>query len=128
MKHTDDTVKDLKPSSIKNWQIYLESLLDFIRSCTNPFSTNLEKTRLYNMSTGQTVSDEIYQFLSSVESIGEQQRERFISECLEKPERFDQAIKKNKIINFSFNNKKKIKISGKIREIKIQRDVFGRLL
>lgn len=110
-KKVDDIVKDLKFSSIENCQKNLNTLLDFIRNCTNPFSNSLEESHLYNISTGQTVSDDIYLFLSSVESTGEQQRKKFISECLQKPKRFDQAISKNKIINFNFNNKKEVKIS-----------------
>ncbi|CAG9762688.1 unnamed protein product [Ceutorhynchus assimilis] len=128
MKKGDDTVKDLKKSTIQHWRKKLVTLLDFMQNCTNPFSKNLEKSHLYNVSSGQTVSDEIYEFLSSVESSGEQQRNKFISECLKKPERFDQPISKNKIINFNFGNKKKVKIAGQVKEIKIQRDVFGRLL
>lgn len=74
------------------------------------------------------MNDEIYKFLSSVEIEGEKQQKNFIAETRATPDRFDKAITKNKIINFEHKNTKNVKINGKVREVKIQRDVFGRLL
>lgn len=128
MKSTDDITKDLKESSIKKATKNLKVLMQLIKQYTNPFSFDLPKNYLYNISKGQSVSDEIYQFLSSVEIEGEKQHQNFITETRITPDRFDEAISKNKIINFEYKNTKKVKINGKVKEIKMQRDVFGRLL
>ncbi|GFY79215.1 hypothetical protein TNIN_422051 [Trichonephila inaurata madagascariensis] len=44
--------------------------------------------------------------------------------------RFEKAIKKISIDNFSkdYEKKRKVKVGGTIQEIKIQRDLFGRML
>lgn len=128
LRKSDDVANDLKPSAIRNWSKKLDDILLFMQQCTNPFSSNLSENQLYNISTGQSVSDEVYRFLSSIEVEGENQRNCFVVECLSDPERFDRPITKNKIINFSERNTKKVKVNGQVKEIKIQRDVFGRLL
>lgn len=73
------------------------------------------------------MEDDVYESLSGVEKNGESQRITFTTECRVQ-DRFDKSISKNKIINFEAKNKKKVKINGKVQEIRIQRDVFGRLL
>ena len=98
-----------------------------ITQCTNPFSPDLSEEHLYNISSGQSVADDIYTFLSSVDVEGNQQRLNYIAETRLEPERFNRAIAKNKIINFAFKNTKKVKINEKVKELKI-RDIFGRLL
>lgn len=128
IEKTDDVTNDLKKSSIRHDTQKLESLINFFKQCTNPFSNDLAKDKLYNVSTGQSTSDEVYEFLSTVESEGENKRNLFIAESFNEPQRFDRAIQKNKIINFSYKQTKKTKINGQVKEIKIQRDVFGRLL
>ncbi|KAJ8946598.1 hypothetical protein NQ314_008853 [Rhamnusium bicolor] len=106
----------------------LDVLLATINQCTNPFSKELSSEYLYNISSGQSVSNDVYEFLSSVEITGNQQRINFISECSSDADRFDRAITKNIIRNFAFKNTKKVKINNKVQEVTIQRNIFGRLL
>lgn len=125
---TDDVTKDLKNSSIVTANKNIKALLEMMAHYTNPFSRELSKDHLYNIATGQSVTNEIYEFLSTVETSGKKQREQFIAECKEDPERFDKVLSKNKILNFASKNRRKIKVNGKIQEVRLQRDIFGRLL
>ncbi|CAG5093255.1 Protein of unknown function [Cotesia congregata] len=127
MKSTDDITKDLKKSTINKSTKNLEVMMQLMKQNTNPFAPELSEDHLYNISKGQSVNDEIYKFLSSVEIEGEKQK-NFIAETRVTPDRFDKAITKNKIINFDYKNTQKVKINGKMKEVKMQRDVFGRLL
>ena len=86
----------------------MEPLLQFINQYTNPFGLELSQDHLYNLSQGQSVNNEIYEFLSSVEIEGERQRTSFISESVTTPDMFDKDIKKNKIMNFEYKNTQKV--------------------
>lgn len=57
-------------------------------------------------------------------------RLQMIEECTEDQEKFQKfVVKRNKILNFtSCVKRRKITIAGKVQEVKIQRDLFGRLL
>jgi len=57
-------------------------------------------------------------------------REKFISNCAIDSSRFEKPIEKQKILNFSQENiKKKIGTTvGKVQEIRMQRNLFGRML
>jgi hypothetical protein len=58
-----------------------------------------------------------------VEKLGNEQREQFINECSEDPERFERPIKRNKILNFATAvPKQKISVSGKLIVVQMQRD------
>lgn len=58
---------------------------------------------------------------------GEEQRKAFLEQCVSNPHRFEQAIQKNVI--HTFKAKKIVKRQGvKVNEVKLQRDLFRRLL
>lgn len=59
---------------------------------------------------------------------GEIESEAFFSESRKNSERFDKAIKKNVILNFAHKSTKNVKIAGRVKEVRIQKDVFGRFL
>lgn len=128
MYSKDDITKDLKKSIICQNNKNVEDLMTIIQQCTNPFSSNLSQEHLYNISSGQSVSEDIFTFLSSIETTGERQRIQFITESQTDRERFDKPILKNKIVNFASKCVKKVKVNGKVKEVTIQRDIFGRLL
>lgn len=54
----------------------------------------------------------------------------FISECEVDISRFEKSIKKTPLENFTldYSKKRKTKVGGKVQEVRIQRDLFGRLL
>jgi len=57
-------------------------------------------------------------------------REKFISNCAIDSNGFEKLVEKQKILNFSQENiKKKIGTNfGKVQEIRIQKNLFGRML
>lgn len=79
MRQTDDITNDLKNSAIKKFSKNVEALLQFFKQCTNPFSQELSHQFLYNISTRNSVNNQIYYFLSNVERTGDQQRATLIS-------------------------------------------------
>ena len=96
----------------------------------NPFSSEVPKDLLLNISTGEAAPTEVTDFLQNIEKIGEGKRKDFIDICSKDENNFSTyKIKNTKIINFqSIIKKKKINVAGKIQEVKLQRDLFGRLL
>lgn len=69
------------------------------------------------------------EFLLNVEEIGNEQGNAFMSKCESDPKRFEKSIKKPPTHSSSsqLEKKKSVKIGGKNQEIKVQRDLFGRL-
>ncbi|XP_071577048.1 uncharacterized protein [Temnothorax nylanderi] len=128
LKNDQDITNDLKNSIIKKRTNDIHKFIDNVKECTNPFSNMLHNDHLYNIASGQSIAEDVYNFLSRVEVVGEEQRQRFIADCNTDENNFKNRIRFNKILNFESASKKKVKISGKIQEIKIQRDIFGRLL
>lgn len=113
IKSTYDITKDLKKSSINKSTKNLDVLMQLLKQYTNPFALELSEDHLYNISKGQSVNDDIYRFLSSVEIEGEKQHKNFIAETRVTPDRFDRAINKNKIINFEYKNTQELKLMEK---------------
>lgn len=88
----------------------------------------MQSDALFNISTGRAVTEESEKFLLNIEEKGNSLREQFIAECVENEKRFEMPIKKNKIFSFMNPTKKNIEIAGKVIEVKMQRDLFGKLL
>lgn len=107
----------------------LMDLIEIIVSNMNPFCENVDKEELFNISSGQATYTEITNFLLNIESIGNSQREQFILECSVNSDRFEKPIKRNNLLTFAKTLKKqKVVVNNKIQEIRMQRDLFGRLL
>lgn len=107
----------------------LENLIAHIGQNINPFSDDIDKNFLFNISTGQSVNEKIEEFLLNAIDLGRQQRNQFIKDCCEDEKRFENPIKKNVIFTFvDATAKKKVSMNGKIVEIKMQRNLFGKLL
>lgn len=109
------------------------NLLEFInvlKNNVNPFDcVEINQDFLYNIKTGCCAPEAVAEFLLNAEKKGQQLRDTFISECSEDDRRFELVIKRNKIINFSTCNKRqKIIINHKVQEVRMQRDLFGRML
>lgn len=85
---------------------------------------------LINISSGKAASEPVEQFLLNIEKNGEIQRKLFIEECEADINRFEKSIKRTPLLNFSqdYLKKQKTKIAGKIQEVRVQRDLFGRML
>ena len=62
---------------------------------------------------------------------GNSNRDTFLEECHKGGDRFEEPIKKSKVLNFStenFSKKNKFPQASKIQQAKGTRDMFGRLL
>ncbi|XP_077263749.1 uncharacterized protein LOC143898274 isoform X3 [Temnothorax americanus] len=124
-----DIAADLHPDRIKKHRKQIEAFLHSIQQTINPFSSSIDKNQLYNISTGQATTPEIANSLLNAVSAGTLLRDQFITECNINSDRFHQPLKKNPVLTFaSLKKKKKMKIGQKIHEVKLQRDLFGRLL
>ncbi|KAH0535059.1 hypothetical protein KQX54_012704 [Cotesia glomerata] len=64
-----------------------------------------------------------------MESVGNDLRGKFVLECSESADRFEKPIQRVKILNFTAEATKKKIISGNtVQEIRVQRNLFGRML
>lgn len=125
-----DVTNDLMDNRINKSKAQRDTFIAHLHERLNPFSSQLRPDALLNIATGQAAPDEVAEFLLNAESIGEDMRKNFIQHCSEDKENFQKfVVKRNKILNFaSSTKKKKIRIAGKVQEVKLQRDLFGRLL
>ncbi|CAH1645610.1 unnamed protein product [Spodoptera littoralis] len=133
MEETDlradqDITADLELIRIKRHSLQLDHCITHIKQNMNPFSRDVDKDFLYIISTGQAVTEDIENFLLNVETLGNKQREEFITECSADDERFEKVIKRNKILNFrTAAPKQTMSVAGKLLSIQMQRDLFGQL-
>lgn len=124
-----DVTADLEKNRIAKNKKQLDKFIAAVLNNLNPFDENVEKESLFNISNGQAAKEDIEKFLLSIEKCGELQRESFVKECEEDPYRFEKPIKRNKMLTFTEAlKKKKVVVNGKIQELRMQRDLFGRLL
>lgn len=124
-----DVSAELQENKIKTNTDLLNNFMTSINKNVNPFSHQLEKADLYNIGTGKATSKNVADFLLNIETTGNKLRENFIAECNADAQRFEKPLKKCKIANFSSEGqKKKVKVGNKVQELRMQRDLFGRLL
>jgi hypothetical protein len=100
---------------------------DFI----DPFSGDLDHDKLYNLASGNSVTDDVAESLLTVQERGTLLRndffERLNSECSVK-DNFFSPIKRVQWKSFTDASKKqKVSAKGKSREITVQRDILGLL-
>lgn len=95
----------------------------------DPFSEDINPNKLFNLISGKATSPEIAEFLTSVETNGTKQMEKFLKECREDRSRFERPIKKNVIKNFAAESSKIKRTSHKHSdEAKLERNVLGKVL
>lgn len=129
LQKRQDVTSDLESHRIKKDCNQLQKFMNTFDKFMNPFDVNIDQQFLFNISTGKAASIPVQEFLLGVEKSGNELRQNFISECSISADRFKIPIKKTNIINFSADTaKKKIKIGDKVHEIRMQRDLFGRIL
>lgn len=131
LSQADDTSYTLQKNRIEKDSKTLNSIVETIKKTMNPFSENVDKDSLFNLSTGKAASSTSTDYLLNVKSLGEEQKSKFFSECFEDSTRFVRPIPRNKMYNFASDCvKKSIKntIGDQKTLIKMERDIFGRLL
>lgn len=95
----------------------------------NPFSGDINQSKLFNLSTGKAASEETTEFLLNVDSFGAKQMKTFISECHNDCARFDRPIKRNTIKNFTVETcKTKNPSSKRTDQTRAERNVLGQVL
>lgn len=130
LEKRQDVTNDLLRNRIKKSLIQREAFITALNAHMNPFSDRVRPEMLCTISTGQAAPVEVANFLLNAEHLGQKQRMEMIEKCSEDEESFkNYVIKRNRMLNFATCIKpKKIEIGGKIQEVKLQRDLFGRLL
>ncbi|GBP70315.1 hypothetical protein EVAR_52334_1 [Eumeta japonica] len=124
-----DITSELKSSRIRKSHQQVEKFTRTLQQYMNPFDNSLDADKLYNITTGEAAAQNTTDFLLNVESRGETLRDNFITEVIERHARFQEPIKKNPVFTFStVKEKKKVVLGGKVQELRLQRDLFGRLL
>ena len=126
----EDVSRELKPCRIRSNANDLNKILTLLRETINPFSKELDKNDLFNIGSGKAASKETKEFLLSLQTIGEKAQAKFVAECTADKARFeDQPIKQEKMSTFANEGvKRKIKSDGKFKEVKMERDLFGKIL
>ena len=130
-KHENDPRKCLRKSQIKKSE---ENVLDIVNvmktDFINPFSTDLDPDKLYNLASGCPLPDDISKGLLSIHEDGKSIQDKF-NKCLNaessEPELFFGPVKRVKWKGFT-NAIKKVKVTagGKSKEITAQRDILGK--
>lgn len=131
LSQADDTSYTLQKNRIEKDSKTLNSIVETIKKTMNPFSGNVDKDSLFNLSTGKAASLNVTDYLLNVKSLGKEQKLKFISECFENSTRFVRPIPRNKMYNFASDCVKKSfksTIGDQKTLIKMERDIFGRLL
>ena len=96
MTKKDDVSQHTKPNSIKKANASVRQVLHLLREMVNPFEMTVESP-LFNIATGKSVMSETEHFLLNTDFIGDRERNKFIDECKERPERFEERIKRQKL-------------------------------
>lgn len=129
LRKSQDITSDLEPNKMKKHVALVQNVMQTLQQNMNPFSADVNSDFLFNIATGKAAPESTTCFLLNVEANGNQLRETFIAECCEDPKRFELAIKRNDMMTFSTATaKRKVKIAGKVQEVRMQRDLFGRML
>ena len=126
----DENNNKMSSTRVKRDARDLENICNSIREMINPFDASINKDVLFNIKTGRKASHAADHYLLSVISEGECKRDTFINECNGDHNRFEKAITKSKIVNFteSFVKKNKSKKANEIAQLKGTRDLFAPFL
>ena len=107
IRKSQDVTNNLHTNKIKLSSKQLHNFIENIKNNINPFSKEIDKENLYNISSGQAVNINVSNFLLSLEKVGDEQRQAFIEECSKDAYRFEKSFKRNKILNFTSDFQKK---------------------
>ncbi|KAK5641777.1 hypothetical protein RI129_010324 [Pyrocoelia pectoralis] len=130
LNKTNDITNDLSNSRKKKNLESINNLSTAINNRMNPFDESLDKDWLFNISTGKAAPREVSDYLLSVEKIGKEKKEKFITDCSDDVTQFDVLpIKHVAVKNFtSAIKKKRIVIKTTVEVLNAQTNMFGQLL
>ena len=80
----------------------LHKVIDLLCAMMNPFD-QADKESLYNIATEKAASVDTKELLLSVNVRGENAKKRFLSECIKRPERFEERLQNRKCKHLKLN-------------------------
>ena len=126
----EDVTAELRKNRMTKDRLDLCNLRDNLRETMNPFDPTLDPDFLFYIASGKSASEDTAGFLLNCRKIGKKRHDQFITECIDKPSRFEEKITRQEVVTFEAASKKH-KISSKdnsILSFKMMRDVFGTIL
>ena len=123
----------LRPSEIKKSNLMVENIMEVLENTfLSSFHDELDAAKLYNIVSGQPVDDSVKESLLSLEEAGKQLMseyiERMSTETHSESTVMDK-IKQYKMKNLTASNLSfKVKRNEKTTEIRLQRDILGKLV
>ena len=100
--------KSLRPSQVLKSESFTEKIVKTLRKeYTNPFGSDLDRSLLYNLSSGVPVDEILCDGIPNIRKVGETPQETFAQGRLVKSEvPFHQPIKRQKLVLFDSSLKK----------------------
>lgn len=128
--NVDDPTAELRGARVRHDNTDVRKVITQIQDTCNPFTgTVSESSTLFNISTGKAASESTKACLFGIKDRGKEKKEAFVAACLENPERFESAIKKESLTSFRNENVRyKRSQDVRISVLTCNRDLLGRLL
>lgn len=98
---------DLEEYAIKTNSAQLWKFINAFEKFLNPFQLNLDDNCLYNIGNDTVASSAVQEYLLNFLKIGQNLKEKFISECSTNGGRFEEKISQVKIMHFASEKKRK---------------------
>ena len=129
LKRKDGISQYLKYDTTVKDNTLLLKIIGLIRETIIPCTQN-KGSVLVTIATGKVTSPETEQFLLNFQEYGAQKRLKFLAECMEKPERFEEKIERQKRHSFATELGKKTvqTFDWKVLAACFVRDLFVSLL
>lgn len=130
LKLTESSENSTNMRQNKIFTSQVQKFMEELQRNIDPFSEELNGSKLFNLTTGKAASDETVEFLLNAQLNGADQMQIFIEECQNDNSRFQKPIKRNVIRNFSTEILKQ-KGSTKKRtfdEVKHERNILGQIV
>ncbi len=125
---TEDVTSDLTLARLQRNAEDLQKVIRQIRETYNPFMNEIDRDQLINISTGKVASECVKEFLLSVPTKGRERHKEFIEACQANPKRFEEPIKRVKLVTFEKECAVNRQTTNKkVQELKCTRDLMGRL-
>ena len=116
-KPKTDVVQELSPNRIKRDNVDLNKLVTGIGATMNPFLADFRNDKLYCISTGKVVSDDIAESILATRKQGQQWYDEFSTGCFADSDRFEKPIPRRKVRSFTCNALS-VKLKTKDKKIK----------
>ena len=131
-KTTNNPRKCLRDSEIKKSEERVQKVTNVLENeFINPFSSDLEHDKLYNLASGKPVADDIASSLLTLEERGSSMMDDFckrIESHEDEKKLFFDPIKRSSWKSFTDTERKtKVTTKTETKDIKVQRDILGLL-